>query len=86
MVVYILCIKIDDKNHEMTSLQLYTPQRYFTVFVCSESQHQLEYTLVRTPSIRRKQRQTVKASEGIKKDTYSDGVIIYATVSEKSVI
>ncbi|XP_052784049.1 filamin-A-like isoform X2 [Mya arenaria] len=45
----------------------------------SETNHQLEYTLVRTPSLRRKQRKTVKASEGPKKDTYSDGVIIYAT-------
>ncbi|WAR27609.1 FLuncharacterized [Mya arenaria] len=47
--------------------------------VISETNHQLEYTLVRTPSLRRKQRKTVKASEGPKKDTYSDGVIIYAT-------
>lgn len=70
----------------MTALQVYAVQPYFTVFVCSESQHQLDYTLVRTPSIRRKQRQTVKASEGIKKDTYSDGVIIYATVSEMAVV
>ena len=42
---------------------------------------QLEYTLVRTPSLRRKQRQDVHAPAGVKKDTYSDGVIIYATVS-----
>ncbi|XP_052286746.1 filamin-A-like isoform X2 [Dreissena polymorpha] len=40
---------------------------------------QMEYTLVRTPSIRRKQRQPVGATEGVKKDTYSDGIIIYTT-------
>ncbi|XP_053403623.1 filamin-C-like isoform X4 [Mercenaria mercenaria] len=45
----------------------------------NESRQQLEYTLVRTPSIRRKQRKRIGAAEGIKKDTYSDGVIIYAT-------
>lgn len=47
----------------------------------SEARQQLEYTLVRTPSIRRKQRKHIGASEGVKKDTYSEGVIIYTTVS-----
>ena len=47
---------------------------------CSEGNNQLEYTLVRTPSLRRKKRGNVKSAEGPKKDTYSDGVIIYATV------
>ena len=45
-----------------------------------ESTQNLEYTLVRTPSLRRKHRKEMKPSEGVKKDTYSDGVIIYATV------
>ncbi|XP_060565823.1 filamin-A-like isoform X3 [Ruditapes philippinarum] len=48
----------------------------------NESQQQLEYTLVRTPSLRRKHRQRIGPTEGVKKDTYSDGVIIYATSHE----
>jgi len=78
---------VNHKNKDSSSSSSSSPSSYSRpTTAINESvesvNRQLEYTLVRTPSLRRKQKTRGKINtepHEITKDTYSDGVIIYTT-------